>query len=74
MRVDALPDFDFASSTPEGRSKRTPVRCGCRSRISDARGLELEPNFSSRLLHQVGIAPQIADRLAEGARILGLPE
>ena len=30
--------------------------------------------FSSRLLHQVGATQQIVDRLAEGARILGLPE
>jgi len=39
-----------------------------------ARGLELEPSFSSRVIHQVGMTRQIADRLAEGARILGLPE
>ncbi len=39
-----------------------------------AKGLELEPGFSSRLLHQVGITRQIVDRLAEGARLLGLPE
>ncbi len=39
-----------------------------------ARGLELEPSFSSRLIYQLGMTRQIADRLAEGARILGLPE
>jgi adenylate cyclase len=48
-------------------------------RIEDARpvvakGLELEPSFSSRLLLQVGITRQIVDRLVQGARILGLPE
>ena len=36
--------------------------------------LELEPSFRSRLLHQFGITRQIVDRLAEGARILRLPE
>ena len=36
--------------------------------------LELEPSFSSRLIYQIGLTRQIADRLAEGARILGLPE
>jgi hypothetical protein len=39
-----------------------------------ARGLELEPSFSSRIIHQVGMTRQIADKLAEGARLLGLPE
>jgi len=44
------------------------------ARPAIARGLELEPSFSSRLLHQLGITRQIVDRLAEGARLLGLPE
>jgi predicted Zn-dependent protease len=46
------------------------------ARPAVARGLELElePSFCSRLIYQVGIAREIADRLAEGARILGLPE
>jgi len=38
------------------------------------RGLELEPSFRSRVFFEVGIVPAIADKLAEGARILGLPE
>ena len=38
------------------------------------RGLELEPSFRARLFSELGIAQTIADRLAQGARLLGLPE
>jgi TolB-like protein/class 3 adenylate cyclase/Tfp pilus assembly protein PilF len=36
--------------------------------------LELEPGFRLRLFFEVGMARAVADRLSEGARILGLPE
>ena len=36
--------------------------------------LELEPNFHSRLILEVGYAPTIAERFLHGARLLGLPE
>ena len=36
--------------------------------------LELEPGFRLRLLFEVGVAQAVADRLAEGGRMLGLPE
>jgi hypothetical protein len=38
------------------------------------RGLELEPSFRSRVIFEVGIVPAIVDKLAKGARLLGLPE
>jgi len=37
-------------------------------------GLELEPAFRIKLFAELGIAPAIVDKLAEGARLLGLPE
>lgn len=36
--------------------------------------LELEPGFRLRLFFEVGMARAVADGLAEGGRILGLPE
>ena len=36
--------------------------------------LELEPGFRLRLLFEVSMAQAVADRLAEGGRMLGLPE
>jgi tetratricopeptide (TPR) repeat protein len=36
--------------------------------------LELEPGFRLRVFLEVGMAQAVADRFAEGARILGLPE
>jgi adenylate cyclase len=36
--------------------------------------LELEPGIRLRLLDEIGMARAIADRFAEGARMLGLPE
>jgi len=36
--------------------------------------LELEPGFRLRVLFQVGTVQALSDRLAEGARYLGLPE
>ena len=38
------------------------------------RGLELEPSFRIRLFFEYGLAPALAERLVEGARVLGLPE
>jgi adenylate cyclase len=38
------------------------------------RGLELEPGFRIRIFSEFGMASPIADRFAEGARLLGLPE
>jgi adenylate cyclase len=38
------------------------------------RGLELVPNWRTRTFSDLGIIPEIADRLTEGARKLGLPE
>jgi tetratricopeptide (TPR) repeat protein len=38
------------------------------------RGLELEPSFRARLFSELGIAQPIADRFAQGACLLGLPE
>jgi TolB-like protein/class 3 adenylate cyclase len=48
-------------------------------RIADAkllveRGLELEPTFRAGVVYAAGMAPLVADRLVEGARLLGLPE
>jgi TolB-like protein/class 3 adenylate cyclase/Tfp pilus assembly protein PilF len=36
--------------------------------------LELEPGFRLRVIFEVGMVRAVADRFAEGARILGLPE
>ena len=36
--------------------------------------LDLEPGFRLRLLFEVSMAQAVADRLAEGGRMLGLPE
>jgi adenylate cyclase len=38
------------------------------------RGLELEPGFRIRIFSEFGMAPPLAERFAEGARLLGLPE
>ena len=38
------------------------------------RGLELEPGFRIRMFFELGLAPALAERLAEGSRLLGLPE
>jgi adenylate cyclase len=48
-------------------------------RIADAkplvgRGLELEPTFRAGVVYAAGMAPIVADRLMEGARLLGLPK
>jgi len=37
------------------------------------RGVELEPGFRSRVIFEFGLAPVVLDKLAEGARKLGLP-
>jgi TolB-like protein len=38
------------------------------------RGLELEPGFRSRIFFEIGIPQAMADRFAQGARLLGLPD
>jgi adenylate cyclase len=38
------------------------------------RGLELEPGFRIRIFSEFGMARRLAEKFAEGARILGLPE
>ena len=38
------------------------------------RGLELEPGFRIRVFSEYGMAPPLANKLMEGARLLGLPE
>ena len=35
-------------------------------------GRRLEPEFTTRIIHEVGIAPAITERFLEGARLLGL--
>ena len=36
--------------------------------------LQLEPNFRSGYVFEVGYAPKLADKLSDGARVLGLPK
>ncbi len=36
-------------------------------------GLDLEPGFNSRIVHEVGMAPEMAARFLAGATALGLP-
>jgi adenylate cyclase len=48
-------------------------------RLEDARpiirkGLELQPNFRTRVYAESGIAPELIAKVTEGARLLGLPE
>ncbi|MCV9960689.1 hypothetical protein OIU34_02155 [Pararhizobium sp. BT-229] len=48
-------------------------------RLEDAQAvaqrlLELEPEFRLRVIFEVGLATNLANRFAEGARIIGLPE
>jgi adenylate cyclase len=38
------------------------------------RALELQPGFRTRLVFEFGLLPEFADKFAEGARLLGLPE
>ena len=38
------------------------------------RGLELEPGFQIRVFSEFGMARALAEKFAEGARLLGLPE
>jgi TolB-like protein len=42
--------------------------------ISVRRGLELEPGFRIRVFSEFGMAPPLAEKFMEGARLLGLPE
>jgi adenylate cyclase len=38
------------------------------------RGLELEPGFRARIVHETWFAPVVGEKFLAGARILGLPE
>ncbi|CAN5187399.1 adenylate/guanylate cyclase domain-containing protein [soil metagenome] len=38
------------------------------------RGSELEPDFRTRLFSELGLAPALVEKLAEGSRLVGLPE
>ena len=38
------------------------------------RALELEPGFRNRFFLDIGLVPAIADKLVEGAHLLGLPD
>jgi adenylate cyclase len=44
-----------------------------KARVSAQRGFAMEPGFRLRLFQEV-MAPEIAARLAEGGRLLGLPD
>lgn len=65
-RFSTLYFFHAASLALAGRERE--------ARPVAARLLELEPGFRSRFIFEVGVVQVIADRLAEGARLLGLPE
>jgi TolB-like protein/class 3 adenylate cyclase/Tfp pilus assembly protein PilF len=48
-------------------------------RLNEARpivrqGLELQPGFRTRIYAESGVAPELIAKVAEGARLLGLPE
>src|ERR1700733_675563 len=38
------------------------------------RGLELEPGFRGRIVHETGMGPVVGEKFLAGARMLGLPE
>ena len=42
------------------------------ARLCVDRGVQLEPGFRIRLFYEHGLAPALADRLVEGAKLLGL--
>jgi len=65
-RFSTLCFFQVASMALAGRKEEA------RSMVQ--RLLELEPGFRLRVVFEVGIVRAVADRFAEGARILGLPE
>jgi tetratricopeptide (TPR) repeat protein len=79
---EAASHFDKAVQT--GPPFGTPcffhaVSLALAGRLDEARPavqqlLQLEPNFQSRIVFEVGYARSLADKLSEGARILGLPE
>jgi tetratricopeptide (TPR) repeat protein len=65
-RFSSLYFFHAASLALAGRQRE--------ARPVATRLLELEPGFRSRFVFELGLAQVIVDRLAEGARLLGLPE
>ncbi len=44
------------------------------ARRSARQGLEFEPDFRSRMFHELGLAEALTDKFSDGARLLGLPE
>jgi tetratricopeptide (TPR) repeat protein len=44
-----------------------------RAELAAGEGHKREPEFSTRIMHEVGLAPAIIERFLEGARLLGLP-
>ena len=44
------------------------------ARPSVRKGLELEPGFRMGVVNQIGLTPEFAERLLEGARLAGVPE
>ena len=65
-RFSTLYFFQVASLALAGRKEE--------ARSIVQRLMELEPGFRLRLVFEVGMVRAVADRFAEGARILGLPE
>jgi adenylate cyclase len=65
-RFSTLYFFQVASLALAGRKEE--------ARSIVQRLLELEPGFRLRVVFEVGMVQAVADRFAEGARILGLPE
>ena len=37
-------------------------------------GVQLEPDFRTRMLFEIGMEPALAHELAEGSRLLGMSE
>jgi adenylate cyclase len=65
-RFSTLYFFQAAALALAGRGEE--------ARLTARRLLELEPGFRTRVLFELGIVPAVADKLADGARQLGLPE
>ena len=65
-RHSLFPFFQAIALALAGRSNETETLV--------QRGLALEPGFRIRIFSEFGMARVIAEKLAEGARMLGLPE
>jgi TolB-like protein/tetratricopeptide (TPR) repeat protein len=79
---DAAPCFARAAQTNTNFSTayvNQAIALALAGRVEDAhpfvrRGLEIEPGFRIRMFFELGLAPVLAEKLADGARLLGLPE